>query len=82
MRTSPSTRVNPGYNLLPTTTMPWFNYEDEHQTNRPSDTIPNRRRVDRFKLQVKSRRTALILSYAPDWCVSKTHWQVVTEDFN
>lgn len=55
--------------------MPWFNYDDDPRSQPQynqygqSNAIPNRRKIDKFKLQVSSRRMALVLSYAPDWWI-------------
>jgi hypothetical protein len=48
--------------------MAWFNYDEERTDDIPNP-VPDRRGVDKFKIQVRTRRVALMMSYAPDWYV-------------
>jgi len=56
-------------NTLPETIMAWFTYDDGTAPHR-SNTIPDRSRTSKYKLRVKTRRSALLLSYAPDWIIT------------
>jgi len=53
------------------TTMAWFTYDNEAENGRHrSSAIPGNQRASKYKIRVKSRRMALLLSYGPDWVIT------------